>query len=182
MEKELETLEVMKRVEIVYALDSRDELPGDIILTEAVEALLSEPSTFHLFYKYLNHFRDKYQMRIAEDIAASYCQYMLKYQGSGFNGARPFIRIGFGLADLLLGYGAYEDVESVLLSLMNYLAKNPVLENWIAMYEALVKIMAINNININFKRSDWARAMFTEMARKIKLMSFGQDILDESGM
>ncbi len=178
MEKELETLEIMKRVEIVYALDSRDELPGEIILTEAVESLLSEPSTFHLFYKYLNHFRDKYRMKIAEDIAASYCQYMLKYQGTN---ALPFIRIGFGLAELLLGYGAYEDVESVLLSLMNYLAKNPVLENWIAMYEALVKIMEINNININFKRSDWARGMFAEMARKIKLMSFGQDILDESG-
>ena len=41
--------------------------------------------------------------------------------------------------------------------------------------------MEINNTNVNFERADWANTRAEEMARKIKLTSFGQDILDETG-
>ena len=51
LEKELEVLEVFKRVEIVYALHMREELNGEIMLTEAVESLLSDESVYHIFFQ-----------------------------------------------------------------------------------------------------------------------------------
>ena len=178
LEKELEVLEVMKRLEIAYALDLRDELNGEIVLTEAVESLLTDESIYHLYFKYFNCFKQQYRMHIMKDISISYCKFMSQHQGVM---AWPLVRIGFHLAEFLIAYGQYSEVDAVLLVLISHLAQNPELDNWMCIYDCLVKIMQINNTNVNFQRADWANTGIEEMARKIKLMSFGQDILDESG-
>lgn len=178
LEKELEVLEIMKRVEVVYTLDMREELNGEIVLTEAVESMLSDDSVYHLFFKYLNNFKQEYRMHIMKDIGVSYCKYMSLNQGVM---AWPLVKIGFRLAEFLIAYGLYSTVDSVLMVLIGYLAQNPELDNWMGIYDCLVKIMQINNTNANFQRADWANGGVEEMGRKIKLVSFGQDILDESG-
>ena len=178
LEKELEVLEVMKRLEIAYALDLRDELNGEIVLTEAVESLLTDESIYHLYLKYFNCFKQQYRMHIMKDISISYCKFMSQHQGVM---AWPLVRIGFHLAEFLITYGQYSEVDAVLMVLISHLAQNPELDNWMCIYDCLVKIMQINNTNVNFQRADWANTGIEEMVRKIKLMSFGQDILDESG-
>ena len=177
LEKELEVLEVMKRVEMVYALDMREELGGEVVLTEAVESLLSDESIYHLYFKYLNFFKQQYRMHIMKDISISYCKYMSLHKDVM---AWPLVKIGFRLAEFLIAYGQYSDVDAVLMVLIGHLAQNPELDNWMGIYDCLVKIMEINNTNVNFQRADWANSGVEEMTRKIKLMSFGQDILDES--
>ena len=178
LEKELEVLDVMKRLEIVYALDLRGELNGEIVLTEAVESLLSDESVYHLYFNYFNYFKQHHRMHIMKDISISYCKFMSQNQGLV---AWPLVRIGFHLAEFLIAYGQYAEVDAVLMVLISHLAQNPELDNWMCVYDCLVKIMQINNTNINFQRADWANTGIEEMARKIEMMSFGQDILDESG-
>ena len=177
LEKESEVLEVIKRVEIVYALDLREELSGEIVLTEAVESLLSDESTYHLYFKYLNFFKQQYRMHIMKDISISYCKYMSLHKGVM---AWPLVKIGFRLAEFLIAYGQYSDVDAVLMVLISHLAQNPELDNWMGIHDCLVKLMEINNTNVNFQRADWANNGVENMVHKIKLMSFGQDILDES--
>ncbi len=176
---EQEVLETMKRLEVVHVLYLRDELEGEIFLSEAVASMLSDESLNHLFFKYLNQMKHKHRMNITRDICISYCNFMSTNSDAE---SWPLFKIGFRLANFLMGFGQYTSVEAVLLALINQMMQNPELDNWVAIFDAFVKIMEINITNVNFQRVDWANDGAEEMRRKIQMMSFGKDILDESGL
>ena len=188
VEQEKEVLKKVQDLEIVFSLSHKDrcDLPEgfQLSMSKAVDDVLQDRNQYHCYFKYLNIMKEEYYMDILSEIAISFGQLVSTIGTAEDSGIREeVITTAFGLFDFLKDYGYYWRAEWLLRSvLMPYLESWSHIETWMPTWKAHIKLMSINNMNYQFKlaNNDYNAAM--RLATKIKMMSFGRDLLDESEM
>ncbi len=183
LEEERKILTKLRNLEIVLALDKRRQLPEgfEICTCNAADEILSQPKHYHFYYKYFKALYDRHQINIPAELSESYCNMLDRFGDRDDEEMREqAVLVGFGLFDLLHDFGMYDRADTILGALVYYLASNPTLDRWMAVWEAMVKLMKLHSSNLKFPDADYACQTAMAMGDKIKAMSFGQDLLDES--
>ncbi|CAH1775459.1 unnamed protein product [Owenia fusiformis] len=182
LENEYQVLKKVQNLEIVFALERRNQLPEgfSICMCSAVEDILNDTKNFHLYVKYFNHFKSRAYMDILKEISTEFCQFVQQLPSAEEEETRNHIsEMAFNLVDLLTEYGYYNTCESVITSLIEFLASNPNIETWMVTYHAYMHLMSIRNRNFEFTMAEHALNVVQRYVTQIELMSFGQDLLDQ---
>ena len=184
-EAEMSVLQNMKNLLDLYVQAQVGDLSDDTVFFRepAVMKVIEDEKHHHLYYKYLGPLIAQRQMNILNDIIGTFFKYVGEQEKAENHEERSeLIYTAFLLANFLFGFGMFYQAERVIFCLILYLRTNPVMESWIGQWEAFIKIMAIRNTNLNFRGADSALRAASVMATNIKMMSFGQDVLDEVDM
>ncbi|XP_067661147.1 uncharacterized protein [Haliotis asinina] len=183
LEREKKTCQKMRKLEVVAALNRRKQLPlgFEISMCDAFQELLAEPELYPFYLKYFRHIIMS-GVNIIQDIANSYHSVLEALEvAKSTEATKQVISTGFKTVDLLMDFGSLAEAEEVLSGLIRFLNTNPCIETWMAKYKGYVKLMHLRNQNYDFNGSQQAYFWSTEVTWAIKMMSFGQDIIDESG-
>lgn len=176
-------LERARQLEVLFALDRRGQLPEgfELSLSSVVEDILQDKHTYHLYFKYFMELKTKHNIDIPAELAGALGQFVNTIAEAADEEVRDMvIKIGFGLFDFLHEYGHYNKAHQLITTMIAFLNSHMALETWMASWEAMIKLMSIYNTNVNFKFTDYAYTSALHLKNRIAMMSFGQDLLDES--
>ena len=183
MEQESKALDRIKKLELVTVLSRRKLLPVgfELCMCDTVQEILHEPEIYHLYFKYLKSL-EAVEVNLLQDILNSFYSVLksntkaAKYSES----VKQFTSLAFHLIDFMTEYGYFTDAEKVMSVLMAFLSESHHLDIWMTKYRGYIKLMHLRNQNYNFVGASQAYQCATEMTWQIKMMSFGQDILEEA--
>lgn len=182
LEQETRTLEKIKKLELVTVLARRKMLPVgfELCMCDIAQEIFQEPQFYHLYFKYLKSLEAN-DVNLLQDIVSSFYSVLKSNNKVARNSesVKQFISIAFSLIDFMTEYGYYTDAEKVMSILMSFLSESHHLDIWMTKYEGYVKLMHLRNRNYNFIGASRAYQAAVEMTWQIKMMSFGQDILNE---
>ena len=173
----------MKKLEIVTVMARRKLLPAgfELCMCDVVQEIMQEPENYHLYFKYLKSL-EGLNVNLLQDILNSYYSILKSNSEVARNseGVKQFISLAFHLVDFMTDYGFFTDAEYVMVVLLTFLSKSHHLDTWMTKYRGYVKTMRLRNLNYNFTGADQAFQCAVEMTWQINMMSFGQDLLNES--
>ncbi|XP_052776013.1 uncharacterized protein LOC128213938 isoform X2 [Mya arenaria] len=182
MEQETKALKLIKKLEIVTVLARRKMLPTgfELCMCDIVQEIFREPQYYHLYFKYLKSLEAN-DVNLLQDIVTSFYSVLKSNskQARNSDSVKHFTSLAFSLVDFMTEYGYYTDAEKVMSVLMQFLSESHHLDIWMTKYQGNVKLMHLRNRNYNFLSASQAHQYAVEMTWQIKLMSFGQDILNE---
>lgn len=182
LEQEKRTLEKIKKLELVTVLSRRKMLPVgfELCMCDIAQEIFQEPQYYHLYFKYLKSLEAN-DVNLLQDIVSSFYSVLKSNNKVAKNSesVKQFISIAFSLIDFMTEYGYYTDAEKVMSILMSFLRESHHLDIWMTKYRGYVKLMHLRNRNYNFIGASQAYQAAVEMTWQIKMMSFGQDILNE---
>ncbi|XP_071118973.1 uncharacterized protein [Haliotis cracherodii] len=182
LETEKRACQKMRKLEVVAALNRRKQLPlgFEIGMCDAFQELLAEPELYPFYLKYFRHINMS-GVNIIRDIANSYHSVLEALEvAKSTEATKQVISTGFKIVDLFIDFNCLAEAEEVMSGLIRFLNTNPCIETWMAKYKGYVKLMHLRNKNYDFNGSQQAYFWSTEVTWAIKMMSFGQDFIDES--
>lgn len=182
LEQETKTLERIKKLELVTVLARRKMLPDgfELCMCDIVQEIFKEQQYYHLYFKYLKSLESN-DVNLLQDIVSSFYSVLKSNsrQARNSESIKNFTSLAFSLIDFMTEYGYYTDAEKVMSKLMEFLSESHHLDIWMTKYNGYVKLMHLRNQNYNFISASQAYHCAVEMTWQIKMMSFGQDILNE---
>ncbi|XP_053395005.1 amyloid protein-binding protein 2-like isoform X3 [Mercenaria mercenaria] len=183
LEQESRALEKIKKLELVTVLSRRKMLPVgfELCMCDTVQDILQEPQFYHLYFKYLKSL-ESVDVNLLQDIVSSFYSVLKSNNKVARNAdsVKQFTTLAFSLIDFMTEYGYYTDAEKVMSILMSFLRESHHLDIWMTKYHGYIKLMHLRNRNYNFMGASQAYQAAVEMTWQIKMMSFGQDILNEA--
>ncbi len=187
LEQEEDAFIKMQTLEAVYTIFQQNQLPHvtEFCQTKAVEDIVFDIDNHHLYFKYMDQleFYDETSVCMVKQIAASVINFIKQLDiADDEEMVKYVVKLTFSLTQLMREYGMYYHAEAVIIALMAYLKTNTVLQNWMTIRNGFIKIMGLRNTNLDFPGVEWAFNAAQNMTRNIKIMSFGQHLLDESDM
>ncbi|XP_052277538.1 uncharacterized protein LOC127876389 isoform X2 [Dreissena polymorpha] len=182
LEHETRALERIKKLEIVTVLARRKMLPTgfELCMCDIVQEIFKEPQYYHLYFKYLKSLEAN-DVNLLQDIVTSFYSVLKSNtkQARNSESVKHFTSLAFQLIDFMTEYGYYTDAEKVMSVLMQFLSESHHLDIWMTKYRGYVKLMHLRNRNYNFLSASQAYQYAVEMTWQIKMMSFGQNIINE---
>jgi len=182
LEQETKALERIKKLEIVTVLARRKMLPRgfELCMCDTVQEIFREPRSYHLYFKYLKSLEGN-DVNLLQDIVTSFYSVLKSNnkQARNSESVKNFTTLAFALIDFMTEYGYYTDAEKVMSVLMQFLSESHHLDIWMTKYHGYIKLMRLRNRNYNFVSASQAYQCAVEMTWQIKMMSFGQDIVNE---
>ncbi|OWF36041.1 amyloid protein-binding protein 2-like [Mizuhopecten yessoensis] len=179
---ETKALEKIRKLELVAVLARRKQLPQgfELCMCDVVHEILFDSENYHLFFKYIKNLQDS-EVHLLSDIVDSYSSVMqaLDPSKSG-DDTKQAIKLGYHLIDFLAEFGYFKEAELIMAVLLVVLNQTDNMETWMTKYKGFVKLMRLRNMNYNFSGSYSAYSLATEMMWKIKMMSFGQDLIPKA--
>ena len=177
LKDEKECLWKMQKLEIAYVLEQRKMVKEgfEITLCKPAQEVINDTRCHHLYSKYFHHLKTKYLIRLARELAGSYISYVNSVNEENYkDNMSVVVQTGFNLSELLKEINEYDLSNTVLGFCTNYASYNTDVENWMALWEAAIKVMANYVENVQFQEADWAYHTAVRMAWRVKMMSFGQ--------
>ena len=173
----------MKKLEIVTVLARRKLLPVgfELCMCDVVQEIMQEAEYYHLYFKYLKAL-ESLEVNLLQDILNSFYSVLKSNLKAARNSesVKQFTALAFHLVDFMTEYGYYTDAEQVMVVLMTYLSESHQLDIWMTKYHGYIKSMHLRNKNYRFSEANQAFQCAVEMTWQIRMMSFGQDLLDET--
>ena len=179
LEREKDVLRKVRKLEVVYVLDRRGQLGAELCLSKAMDDVLADPDTFHLYYKYFQTVQRTYDITMMADIGGSFVRFLESLKDSSNDDLRERI-VGstFRMFQFMRDFGLYDQSEVLLFALARYLSTHQCVETRVAMWQTYVKMMQLNNINVKHHEANQSRNMAKKIGHQIRGASSVQ--LDES--
>ena len=173
----------MKKLEIITVLARRKLLPVgfELCMCDVVQEIMQEPENYHCYFKYLKSL-ESMDVNLLQDVLNSFYSVLKSNTKAARNSesVKQFTLLAFHLIDFMTDYGYFTDAEKVMSILLTFLSESHHLDIWMTKYHGYIKLMHLRNRNYNFVGANQAFQCAVEMTWQIKMMSFGQDLLDES--
>ena len=183
LKQENRALELMKKLEIITVLARRKLLPigFELCMCDVVQEIMQESENYHLYFKYLKSL-ESMGVNLLQDVLNSFYSVLKSNSKAARNSesVKQFTTLAFHLIDFLTDYGYFSDAENVMAVLLSFLSESHHLDIWMTKYRGFIKLMHLRNRNYRFTAANQAFQCAVEMTWQIKMMSFGQDLLDES--
>ncbi|XP_064624771.1 amyloid protein-binding protein 2-like [Lineus longissimus] len=183
LNNEKDVFEKMKELELTYYMNKQGLLPKGFVLcmASAVQDVLDDLENYHMYMKYFMALKFEQNKNVLKELCGSFVALTLS-AGAAENAHHIdfFRKIGFSLFALTEEFGEFLVAESLLSSLILYLSANPSIDTWRSAYEANIKLMSIRSMNYEYQLADFAYHAAMKYHHAISMMSFGQNILDES--
>ncbi|KAJ8305717.1 hypothetical protein KUTeg_016262 [Tegillarca granosa] len=182
LEQETQALEKIRKLELVAVMSRRKLLPEgfELCMCDIVHEILHNPDQYHLYFKYLKALQVA-EVYLLVDVVKSFASVMSNLDPSkGGDQTQQTVKIGFHLIDFLADYGYFKEAELIMTVLLKVLNRSHNIETWMSKYKGFVKLMKLRNMNYEFRKVQSAYNLAIEMTWQIKMMSFGQDIIDET--
>jgi hypothetical protein len=176
-------LEQIRRLELIYALSRRKQLPEGMALcmNNTVEEILAEEAPSHLYVKYFHMLKVKYDLDLLAELTESFCSTMNNVAVAADREAMETTgRLALSLAMLLLDVCNFSSAHRMLGCLMLSLQKHDALETRLLVWKAVVKLFEMHNTNVNFTEAETAHKTATLVGEKIKQHPFGTVLIEES--
>jgi hypothetical protein len=183
LNNERDVFEKMKELEVTFFMHKQGLLPKGFVLcmASAVQDVLEDSDNYHLYLKYFMGLKYEQNKNVLKELCGSFIALNLS-AGAAENAHHIdlFRKIGFRLFALTEEFGEFLAAEGLMSSLIVYLSSNPSIDTWRSAYDANIKLMSIRNKNYEYQLADYAYHAAAKYHHAIMMMSFGQNILDES--
>ncbi|CAL1545014.1 unnamed protein product [Lymnaea stagnalis] len=184
LEKEETALNYLRRVEVITVLAQRKQLPMgfEMCLCDAVQDILNQPETHHLYMKHLVTMEAS-EIMLVKDLISSYESVLqLLDKEENKHHQHSVVQTGLKMANFLITINKYPEADGILVSTLQFLKQSTHLDFWVARYQAYVKLMQTRNLSYQLDKAQNAYFDAVQMQYQIKLMSFGQPVLHEGSM
>ncbi|ELU16144.1 hypothetical protein CAPTEDRAFT_214307 [Capitella teleta] len=185
LQQEKQTLQQIRRFELIYALSKRKKLPEgvELCMNSAVEEILCDQNASHLYVKYFHMLKEKHNLDLLAELVDSFYTTMTSVVlYSDRDGAERAGRVGLALSEFLLDVSCFDLANQTMRCLVEGLAKHDVLSTQLLQWKALVKLFEMHNMNLDFLEAEAAHKAATIVGEKIKQHPFGASLLEESSL